>query len=861
MKTMRLMTVYLACFSAILPVGSQTRFDLQSYRQYLEAHRDLPADALLSEFAPENAYYKGNTADTSMGRYAYFDSVQIKYRLTPGEIELLRRNHFVISERLSFNCMANALDDVFVKDLPVMVTTDAVLQTLHASYDRILSDVEIAVLEPKLDSLLSSLYRTFPDLTAKYRNDTLLADALADVDLYVTAAKSLLDSVKIATQFCPAERMDRIWDAVKAEQYTEMPLFSERNRKLDFSQFTVRGHYTREFWDPVTQERKTLGPYFKAMMWLGRIDFLLTPPPAADEPPWTREEIRRMNLGALMLNELVDAAGARTTLNSVDEIIRLMVGESDNLTPEELARILADQNVPDAAALLDDPTYDAFQSALVSSQMGGQRILSDCFVMDPFSATPDTLPVSFRLLGQRFIVDSYIFSNLVYDRIIFQNEKIWRPMPDPLDAAFVLGNDNAAPLLKSELDEYHYASQAASLRYLVDAYEPAFWDASLYNAWLNAIRLLNPAEDLSAFPFFMRTAAWQQEKLNTQLASWAQLRHDNLLYAKQSYTGMTICSFPHSYVEPYPDFYRQIARFAERAELIFSRLPRNSWLYYRIADYFPRLKTIASRLEEIARKELNRQAFTEEEIQFLKTMMLQSGGICGEPRYPGWYSELFYYTDDMLREDYLVADVHTQPTDEFGALVGRILHVGVGKVNLGVFLADSPSSDFQPMAYVGPAMSYYQTTTDNFDRLTDERWADYFGQSAPAALPRPDWANIYLADAEGKSYPPGRELNSVSYNNTDDRGVAVPDRLALDQNYPNPFNPSTRISYKLPASGRVRICICDRLGRTVDVPVDRTMPAGRHVLEWKPGDLPGGVYICRIQADAQVKSIKLVLVH
>jgi hypothetical protein len=222
---------------------------------------------------------------------------------------------------------------------------------------------------------------------------------------------------------------------------------------------------------------------------------------------------------------------------------------------------------------------------------------------------------------------------------------------------------------------------------------------------------------------------------------------------------------------------------------------------------------------------------------------------------------MFYDPRDAAEVDYIVADVHTQPTDEFGDPVGRILHVGVGKINLGVFIADSPSSGFQPMAYAGPVMSYYQKITENFDRLTDERWADYFGPSSPDDLPRPDWVNIYLADRGGKSYPPGRELNSMNYNEVDGRGVIVPDRLALDQNYPNPFNPSTRIAYRLPASGRVRISIRDRLGRTVDVPVDATMPAGRHVMEWESGDLPSGVYICTIQADIGIRSIKLVLVR
>ena len=62
--------------------------------------------------------------------------------------------------------------------------------------------------------------------------------------------------------------------------------------------------------------------------------------------------------------------------------------------------------------------------------------------------------------------------------------------------------------------------------------------------WLNSIRKLNPPKDRSALPQFMQTAAFWQEKLNTQLSSWAQLRHDNLLYAKQSYTGgVPICPF------------------------------------------------------------------------------------------------------------------------------------------------------------------------------------------------------------------------------------------------------------------------------------------------------------------------------
>jgi hypothetical protein len=227
-------------------------------------------------------------------------------------------------------------------------------------------------------------------------------------------------------------------------------------------------------------------------------------------------------------------------------------------------------------------------------------------------------------------------------------------MPDPLDAMFALGNGNALPLIKSQLDEYHYASQAASLRYLVGAYDESYWDASLYNAWLNAIRLLNPSEDLSTTPFFMRTAAWQQEKLNTQLASWAQLRHDNLLYAKQSYTGMTTCSFPHSFIEPYPDFFRQIARFSKKARETFAGPSlKNFWNSTWINDYFSRLETLSETLALLAQKELDRVPFSSDETDFLKRMLFTQGGS-GSPPYSGWFSDLYYDPFTMTNLDYVV---------------------------------------------------------------------------------------------------------------------------------------------------------------------------------------------------------------
>lgn len=840
---------------------AQSTFSPEAYEQFLQDNADLTASDIIQRYKPDSPFYNSRSDQLETDNYAYLDSIEIKYGLTADEKQKLQDNHFVVTERLSYDCFGRAMHDIYENDLPVFITTDAILYALHFSYDRILLDIEKTLLEDKLRTVLDGLYVNVRKLQSAYANQPELVEPLKDVDIYVTLAKSLLDENLFSPNLADRSIAEKLWNAIEGEQMTFMPLFSERNRKLDFSQFTVRGHYTHEFWGE--NGRRTLGNYFKAMMWLGRMDFYLTPPPAGpDEQPWTRDEIRRMMAGALLMNELLDMADVRDELNTIDEIITFMVGESDNLTPTELSSVVEELGIT-PTSIYDDTLYDTFQNELVSNVVYGQRIMSAFFIVDPFSNTPDELPVSYRLSGQRFIIDSYVLANVVYDRIIYQNQKIWRPMPDPLDAMFVLGNDNALPLLQSELEAYKYASQLDALRYLVDAYDDDFWGNSLYNTWLQGIRSLNPSQQAATAPYFMKTVAWQQQKLNTQLSSWAQLRHDNLLYAKQSYTGGTSCSYPHSYIEPYPDFYAQLVAFAEKAERqLIPLIEQGGWETYLLKQYFPNLKTISEKLRILAQKELDHQAFSADEMDWLKRMLFMDG-MSGAPPFSGWYSDLFYHLEMVPGEqyeghDYLVADVHTQPTDLNGALVGRVLHVGVGEVNLGIYLTDSPSAGYSPMAYVGPVMSYYEKITNNFKRYTDEEWAEFVkNKNLPE---RPDWVNVYLTDEKGNARNEGRELPGIQYIYTTVEDVVLPQEFVLLQNYPNPFNPSTTISYELQKLGDVKLTIYDLRGKRVAQLVNEKQQAGRYEVQWNAQAYSSGIYIARLTIDGLEKNIKMMLI-
>jgi hypothetical protein len=621
---------------------------------------------------------------------------------------------------------------------------------------------------------------------------------------------------------------------IAEEGYDEMPLFSEHLRKLDFSQFKTRGHYTEVFYTPYGKD--SLAGYFKAMIWLGRMDFLLTRPPAFDEVPWSEEDIRRMNASALLLDELIDLSGMREKLEQNEKIIDLMVGACDNLTPAELNNTRKSAGIENVSDILDSTKYASFKQQLLSNPESGQKILSDIFIMDPYSPVPDTLPISFRLLGQRFIIDSYFFSQLVYDRIIYQDLKIWRPLPSPLDAMFILGNNDALNLLQDEINTYKYATQLSSLRKLTDLYDSAFWQQSLYNSWLSCLRQLNTKPSWEGMPFFLTSAAWQHEKLNTQLASWAQLRHDNLLYAKPSYTGgKPICSYPYSYIEPYPEFYKGLSEFASQAGIFFNQIPVDE----EIKTYFLKMKSTCDTLSFILDKQISSTPLSDRESAFLKNMyQYQNGGVCGGIYEEGWFFELLFDPG----EEAVVADVHTQPTDEWGNIVGNVLHIGTGKVNMGIFLANGPAPENKPMAFVGPVMSYYETVTNNFYRYNDDEWKNIF-----TGLSRPDWTSIYLANNSGHIPEKGSELpfeivqlKPVIYNLPLTESKILP--------YPNPAKSYFNIGNVSPVA---RLFLYDIHGRLVFQSVN-----DRDFVDIN--SLPKGIYVLKIVDQGKIESSRIV---
>jgi hypothetical protein len=438
----------------------------------------------------------------------------------------------------------------------------------------------------------------------------------------------------------------------------------------------------------------------------------------------------------------------------------------------------------------------------MSGQLGMQQITSG-YYFSPFSAEQCKLPWSFTVMGQRFVVDSWAFQKCVVDQIIWDEDgipdawdKVMRRVPSALDIAFsVLGNSQTVPIIADRIsrtnltfadgrpfwrDGLRYQHNLAAVRNVIDSQTPAAWTNSIFNHWLACLRELSVPTTDPQYAESMRTRAWAMKTVNTQLASWTQLRHNTVLYAKQSYTAIVLCAYPDGYVEPRPGFWSRMREMALATKEVLATLPTNGVFTYThlIQDppqvinvsvdgatmYSNRLAVMdqflntTDTLRAISEKELARTPLSASESLFLQRLV--EFDYTGARTYTGWYPALFYKpgseyippqyippdqatTGDNEGSDYwdaLVTDVHTDPPDILTPDPGSILHQGVGNVQLLMIAVDCGPGDVA--VYAGPVLSHYEFELGPTTRMTDSQWKTEV--RAGNLPPQPEWTRGYL---------------------------------------------------------------------------------------------------------------------
>ncbi|MDD5583113.1 MAG: DUF3160 domain-containing protein [Candidatus Marinimicrobia bacterium] len=746
------------------------------------------------------------------------------FTFTESQKQKLLENHFVVipgrdSGLSGYKEIYDIYNEARESDIPQFITTDAVLHTYHNLFDKILSTSEEDYLIHYLKDMDSMLVHE--SLNAYHtHSDDFIRSCFKTLIAYFSVPLKLLDSTYQVPDLV-SDTVRQELELIEAhEGYKISPLFGAYLE--DYSQYKPRGHYTKT---------KELEKYFKAMMWHGRQTFVL------HDSEGTPCIITGSALALIYLMEnMVKSDEVWTLWNNIYLPTVFFVGKADDLLPQDYFRAaleyfgqnFASQNLAD---ILNESVLTEFIS------------WADEYFPDPEIST--LTGKGMRFMGQRYVPDSYILDQLV---------SLQRPMPKSLDILAVLHSNEAYNLLE-EMGETNYAGylgQLAMLKAKFENYPDEQWVENLYWNWLYCLMPLLMEKD-GGFPPFMQNLAWLRKDLNTALGSWTELRHNTLLYAKQSLTP--IGDGPRNilvrgYVEPNPWLF---ARLVSLIKLTKEGLTGLSILNEDMEGRLIILEDLLLTLTSISEKELTGGEITTEEYI---TLCMFGQTIKDLVTFNEYNDEYNWYTHVINDEMPVIADVHTDPN------TSTCLEEGVG-YPFRIYVICPVEGELT--VTVGGMFSYYEFVQPIANRLTDEEWIVMLTSETPPELPY--WTEEYL-DPE---YDLTNSEPYVYY--CDKKGLLIsniqeetlPGTFALHQNYPNPFNSSTSIQYDLPRDGFVNISIYDILGKHIITLKNSHEHAGYKIVYWNGYDynnhaVPSGVYVCKIEYGKRKAIRKMMLV-
>lgn len=118
-----------------------------------------------------------------------------------------------------------------------------------------------------------------------------------------------------------------------------------------------------------------------------------------------------------------------------------------------------------------------------------------------------------------------------------------------------------------------------------------------------------------------------------------------------------------------------------------------------------------------------------------------------------------------------------------------------------------------------------------------------------------DDGTVWIAGRSGVLRAAVSGITSVAHT-----GSSLPTKKYPTINtYPNPFNAETVISFDLVKSEIVQLAIYNIMGQQVKTLLDGYMTAGNHRIKWKAGNIPSGIYFCRLKTMNDVTSKRVLL--
>jgi hypothetical protein len=246
---------------------------------------------------------------------------------------------------------------------------------------------------------------------------------------------------------------------------------------------------------------------------------------------------------------------------------------------------------------------------------------------------------------------------------------------------------------------------------------------------------INPFKD--GYPSFMTNAAWMDKDLNTALGSWSELKHDTILYGKQSGAEMGGGSMPTiGYVEPNIEVYEKLLWLTK-----FSRtnLDKRGLTIESIDNKMEEFEDLLEFLITCSIKELNNEVLTEDEYFRIGYY----GGTLEDltSSFAGDGLRWFEITSDTDKNMAVIADFHTVAPNDFSD--GGYMEAGVGPA-YEIYVV--VPIDGKLYLTRGAVFSYHELIST--ERLTDETWQVMISEDKQPPMSK--WTDSFIREGKGE---------------------------------------------------------------------------------------------------------------
>ena len=633
---------------------------------------------------------------------------------------MLGRNGFAIVPA-EHNQLFHVYEKNDYADFPSFVTTDLYLQLFHLYFDCVLRDVE----EKHLDSLMivfsSQMEAEMKTLTSSQDAEIKAAAEFGQAWFAVASwlfshdkapASAAKLNVPEAYKKMVMEEITKAFDAENG--YSDMLEYFPPEEMFGYSLFRPRGHYTRS---------KVCSRYFRGMMWLQTAHFGTNKP-------------SKMKQIALIANVFNQQPKLRAIYNKVSEPITYLMGTPDNVTLIQVANRIKEMGLPIEQLLssrkdMANLTKDIEEIAKRQMRIELKKTRGSKYVVD--------------IMPQRYQPDAEALITTTDQ----DSPVSLRPCPKGLDWMAVMGLPGAERILIDELKEtQRWTGFPKALTTARKKAATTPWDACVANQWMYTLQSLG--DTAQSFPYFMQSPQWQKKNLNTALASWAELKHDAILYAKQPMLAECGDGGPEppvvkGYVEPNVKFWEKAIALVTRMDKV---LTTYSLQTEKAKAVYERIKEMAEFCRDISKKELNGGKITDEEYNQIEIIGSTVENISLElvsednQMLQGWSDVVS--TDKKVA---VVADVFTAAGENVAIDDMCVLYEGVGPAYEIYVVVEIDGSLYLTR---GSVFSYREFTRLMSDpRMTDEEWQEELKKSPTGGTP--SWMKEIIAPVKGMS--------------------------------------------------------------------------------------------------------------